>query len=160
MVNFTRRNLYTRIKRDFGDEGNPSSEDFTKMAVESFLMLMGIKKEDADPALIRDVNEICQDFTTKFRRRWLAPKVNRHFDRLEKYHKDFLDEYFKLPDSKRKEKKVEKNDQKPKDDPKPPQPSNTDKPKKSVKRPVEDGVPFLDKVHKYYDKIFRSSLWL
>lgn len=96
MVNFTRRNLFTRMKLDFGNLASPNSENFTEMAMTTFFVLLGVNKDTAAQPLLVEVKEICQAFTSAFRTKWNSPKVRKHYDRFEKEHKEFLDRNFKV----------------------------------------------------------------
>ena len=147
MVNFTRLNLFNKIRQDFGRNGNPNSDHYTTMAEESFFNLIGVKKEEATPKLARDVLEIVTDFVSKMRRRWNDPKIGRDIDKLKKKDKTFLDQYFQLPDLATKKQGMKKQNAAKSGEAQPKAEAPTVAPKPPQKRPLDDdSVPFLDKV--------------
>ena len=98
VVNFTRRNLMSRILIDFVQDGNKIlSDNYPEMAVVSFFHLLGVAKEEADPQLVTEVKDACGEFVTELRRRWKSSRVARHKNLLEKYHGSFLDGSFSIP---------------------------------------------------------------
>ena len=96
MVNFTREDLFVRIRQDNGKDGNPNSPNFVELAQEAFFNLLGIDRNSAEGKLQGEVKKTCEDFAYYLKRKWNMKKVGRHLDKLKKYHQDFLSQYFQI----------------------------------------------------------------
>ena len=97
MVNFTRKNLLSRIILDYNEAAYFANPEFKDMAVTTFFILLGKEEKDVDATLSRQVRNVCKDFVDELRKKWRGPKVNQHLDRLEQYHSQWLKTNFKIP---------------------------------------------------------------
>ena len=97
MVNITRRQLMTRIYRDYGDGANFGSSEYLGCAIKTFYRLLGINQEEAHPTLVNQVKTACKRFVDSLRIKWKSRQVQHHLDRLEEIHKTWLTTKFVIP---------------------------------------------------------------
>ena len=121
------------------------------MATTCFIALLKGNDHVDDPKLTQEVRIISQDYTKQIRTLWRTARVDRHYDRLEKYHSDFLDTHLPLPKSEAPPARE--------DTPPPPEPpifapvvnddlgqGNEPQPGPSHQEIPETEVPFIEKV--------------
>ena len=148
MVNFTRKNLLTRIQIDFGQEAKIQSDNYVVMAEVSFFNLLGIQKDNADPKLVEDVKFICGQFAKVVRRKWRTREISRHYDRLLNDNGPFFSEYFHVPFLDKKATVPEPNPetQEPDEVGEPSSSTTGHKPAKARKSKAQEDLPFEEKV--------------
>ena len=149
MVNFTRKNLLTQIKIEYGKDGNIGASNFKSMAEETFYLLLGIPKDQAVPKLAEEIMEIVAQYSKHLKSMWKSKEIHHHLDRLEKVHHEYLSQNFHVPflDDKKPTNTSEPAPEEAANEPTP-GPSQPVKPRTRGAR--KSDAPFIEKVNEFW----------
>ena len=149
----TRRQLFNRIRQEYGRDGNPNSNEFVQMTQVCLLRIFNLPPDALSKHTEKEVKKTSEEFAYALKQKWNLKKVDRHMDRLEKHHKDFLDHMIKFtqkPDEE-EEDEPEEGDQPEEDEIQvnPFHSTATGEPKPKRSR-VDHNTPFNEKVIFWY----------